>query len=51
MRIGYLRPEWSLTEVHIWLAEYYPQGLISPGLKEIDETLLDATAPRGGVAA
>jgi len=49
-RVEYLRPAWSQTQVHMWLAEHYPQGLINLGLKEIDEALLDATAPRVAAA-
>lgn len=45
-QVEYLRPEWSQTQVHLWLAEHYPQGLVSQNLKGIDEALLDATAPR-----
>ena len=42
-RVEYLCPEWTQMQVHIWLAEYYPQGLVNKGLTEIDEDLLRAT--------
>ena len=37
-------PNWSDMQVHAWLAEHYPRGLTSAGLREIDETLLEAAA-------
>jgi len=39
-RVVALRPEWSLADVIAWLAVYYPRGLASAGLVEIDESLL-----------
>lgn len=43
-RVWVHRPEWTDMEVHAWLAEHYPRGLTSAGLREIDETLLEAAA-------
>ncbi len=37
-------PDWSDMQVHAWLAEHYPRGLTSAGLREIDETLLEVAA-------
>src|SRR5258707_9336900 len=37
-------PGWSDMQVHAWLAEHYPRGLTAIGLREIDETLLEAAA-------
>ena len=37
-------PEWSEIQVHAWLAQHYPRGLTAVGLREIDETLLEAAA-------
>src|SRR5947207_13154541 len=37
-------PQWSDMEVHAWLADHYPRGLTAVGLREIDETLLEAVA-------
>ena len=37
-------PNWSDMEVHAWLADHYPRGLTALGLREIDETLLEAAA-------
>lgn len=46
-RIAYLRPDWHPVQVHMWLAEHYPQGLVGAGLTQIDEALLpDATDGR-----
>lgn len=45
-RVEYLCPEWTQMQVHMWLAEYYPQGLVNKGLTEIDEDLLRATRHR-----
>jgi hypothetical protein len=41
-RVQFLRPHWHPVQVHMWLAEHYPQGLVAAGLTEIDEALLDA---------
>jgi hypothetical protein len=38
------RPVWNEMQVHAWLAEHYPRGLTAVGLREIDETLLEAAA-------
>lgn len=35
---------WSDMQVHAWLADHYPRGLTAVGLREIDETLLEAAA-------
>jgi len=43
-RVWSYRPTWSEMEVHAWLAEHYPRGLTAMGLREIDETLLEAAA-------
>ncbi len=43
-RVLAYHPDWSDMEVHAWLAEHYPRGLTAIGLKEIDETLLEAAA-------
>ena len=43
-RVWAYRPTWSEMEVHAWLAEHYPRGLTAIGLREIDETLLEAAA-------
>lgn len=37
-------PDWNEMQVHAWLAEHYPRGLTAVGLREIDETLLEAAA-------
>jgi hypothetical protein len=37
-------PNWSDMQVHAWLADHYPRGLTAVGLREIDETLLEAAA-------
>lgn len=37
-------PHWNEMQVHAWLAEHYPRGLTAVGLREIDETLLEAAA-------
>src|SRR5215216_5896858 len=37
-------PEWSEIQVNSWLAQRYPRGLTAVGLREIDETLLQAAA-------
>src|SRR6266567_150907 len=37
-------PEWSEMQIHGWLAQQYPRGLTALGLREIDETLLEAAA-------
>jgi hypothetical protein len=39
-RVSALRPEWPLADVITWLAAYYPRGLASQGLIEINESLL-----------
>ncbi|MDQ3742852.1 MAG: hypothetical protein M3444_00430 [Acidobacteriota bacterium] len=41
-RVQYLRPHWHPVQVHMWLAEHYPQGLVAAGLTQIDEALLDS---------
>jgi hypothetical protein len=38
------RQDWNEMQVHAWLAEHYPRGLTAAGLREIDETLLEAAA-------
>jgi len=43
-RVLAYHPGWSDMQVHAWLAEYYPRGLTALGLREIDETLLEAAA-------
>jgi hypothetical protein len=43
-RVQYLKPNWHPVQVHMWLAEHYPQGLVAAGLTQIDEALLDAEA-------
>ena len=42
--VGAFRPEWPEIKVHAWLAVHYPRGLTALGLKEIDESLLEAAA-------
>lgn len=37
-------PDWNEMQVHAWLAQHYPRGLTAVGLREIDETLLEAAA-------
>ncbi len=41
-RIQYLCPRLSPAQVHLWLAEHYPNGLVAAGLTQIDEALLVA---------
>jgi hypothetical protein len=41
-RVQFLRPNWHPVQVHMWLAEHYPQGLVAAGLTQIDEALLEA---------
>jgi len=36
--------DWNEMQVHAWLAQHYPRGLTAVGLREIDETLLEAAA-------
>src|SRR5437870_3156623 len=43
-RVLAYHPGWSDMQVHAWLAEHYPRGLTALGLREIDETLLEAAA-------
>jgi hypothetical protein len=43
-RVQHLRPYWHPVQVHMWLAEHYPRGLVAAGLTQIDEALLDAKA-------
>jgi hypothetical protein len=43
-RVSTLMPTWRLSEVIAWLATYYPRGLASAGLVEIDESLLAGVA-------
>lgn len=45
-RVQFLRPEWHPVQVHLWLAEHYPNGLIGAGLTQIDEALLLAAEQR-----
>lgn len=42
-RVQYLRPHWHPAQVHLWLADHYPNGLIAAGLTQIDEVLLEAS--------
>ncbi len=37
-------PNWSDMQIHAWLADRYPRGLTSIGLREIDETVLEVAA-------
>lgn len=37
-------PEWSEMQVHAWLSQKYPRGLTAVGLREIDESLIEAAA-------
>jgi hypothetical protein len=37
-------PNWTDMQVHAWLADHYPRGLTAVGLREINETLLEAAA-------
>jgi hypothetical protein len=46
-RIQYLKPHWHPTQVHLWLAEHYPRGLVAVGLKAIDESLLERQSNLG----
>ena len=39
-RVAALKPEWALADVIAWLSVYYPRGLASARLVEIDESLL-----------
>lgn len=41
-RVQFLRPDWHPVQVHLWLAEHYPRGLVADGLTQIDEALLEA---------
>ena len=43
-RVSALMPTWRLSDVIAWLATYYPRGLASAGLVEIDESLLAGVA-------
>lgn len=45
-RVQFLRPHWHPVQVHMWLAEQYPQGLVGAGLTQIDEALLLAEEQR-----
>ena len=45
-RMQFLRPDWHPVQVHLWLAEHYPQGLVGAGLTQIDEALLLAADGR-----
>jgi hypothetical protein len=45
-RLQFLRPDWHPVQVHMWLAEHYPQGLVGAGLTQIDEALLFAEEQR-----
>jgi len=45
-RVQYLHPDWHPVQVHMWLAEHYPQGLVGVGLTQIDEALLAADERR-----
>ncbi|HYX29500.1 MAG TPA: hypothetical protein VE863_13120 [Pyrinomonadaceae bacterium] len=40
-RVRAYYPNWSDMQIHAWLADQYPRGLTSIGLREIDETLLE----------
>lgn len=42
--VSVYHPEWSETQVHAWLSQQYPRGLTAVGLREIDESLLEAAA-------
>jgi hypothetical protein len=37
-------PNWTDMQVHAWLADHYPRGLTAVGVREIDETPLEAAA-------
>lgn len=41
-RVQYLCPHWHPAQVHLWLAEHYPKGLVAAGVTQIDEALLVA---------
>lgn len=43
-RVLAYQPNWSVMQIHAWLAEHYPRGLTALGLREIDETLLEIAA-------
>ena len=43
-RVSTIMPTWRLSDVIAWLATYYPRGLASAGLVEIDESLLAGVA-------
>jgi hypothetical protein len=43
-RVQFLRPDWHPVQVHMWLAEHYPNGLVADGLTQIDEVLLGVAA-------
>lgn len=43
-RVSALKPDWALAEVIAWLSVYYPRGLASAGLVEINEILLTGMA-------
>src|SRR6266403_3519376 len=43
-RVLAYHPNWSDMQIHGWLAEHYPRGLTALGVREIDETLLEAAA-------
>ncbi|MDQ3252876.1 MAG: hypothetical protein M3R15_03040 [Acidobacteriota bacterium] len=45
-RVQYLRPAWHPVQIHLWLAEHYPLGLIGAGITQIDEALLPAEEHR-----
>ncbi|MGB8507126.1 MAG: hypothetical protein WCD76_01860 [Pyrinomonadaceae bacterium] len=44
--VQFLRPHWHPVQVHMWLAEHYPQGLVGIGITHIDEELLAASEER-----
>ena len=45
-RVQFLRPTWHPVQVHLWLAEHYPNGLVGAGLTQIDEALILAANMR-----
>ncbi len=45
-RVQFLKPHWHPVQVHMWLAEHYPTGLVGAGLTQIDEALLFADEQR-----
>lgn len=45
-QVQFLRPHWHPVQVHMWLAEHYPQGLVGIGITQINEELLAASEER-----